>query len=102
MAVNVPCLDNTSSCPSGCKSGVSCQRRWARWQRPAAMMLALGALAGLLWLKLRIVSGLPKTAYAVPQTPAPKPKPVEEAGSVASQKDGAGHQTAAVSEPGVE
>ncbi len=64
------------------------------------MVLALGALAGLLWLKLRIVSGLPKTAYAVPQAPAARPKPVEEAGSVAGPKDGDGHQTAAVGETG--
>jgi hypothetical protein len=40
------------------------------------VVLALGGVvAGLLWLKLRIVSGLPRTAYATPELITPTPKP---------------------------
>jgi hypothetical protein len=35
-----------------------------RWP---ALALALGALALLIWLKLRVVTGVPRTAYADPK-----------------------------------
>jgi hypothetical protein len=57
--MNVPGRESPMNPPM--RAGMS------RWRRPVAMVLVAGGLAGLLWLKLRIVSGLPKTAYAVPK-----------------------------------
>jgi len=76
----------------------------AKVSRPVVMLALGGVVAGLLWLKLRIVSGLPRTAYATPETlPAPPepPKPAKPKldGESAETSVRDGHRTADVLEP---
>lgn len=73
----------------------------AKVSRPVVMLALGGVIAGLLWLKLRIVSGLPRTAYATPETlpmPPEPPKPAKPKQDETSADDVVrdGHRTADV------
>lgn len=47
-----------------------------RRARQAVFVLSAGALAGvLIWSKLRLVTDIPRSAYAVPENHAPHPEP---------------------------
>jgi hypothetical protein len=44
-------------------------------------LVAMCSFALLIWAKLRLVTGVPRTAYAVPEeSPTPKPVPDQKAG----------------------
>jgi hypothetical protein len=50
-------------------------------------LVAMCSFALLIWAKLRLVTGVPRTAYAVPEeTPTPKPKPQARPADPASQR----------------
>ena len=51
----------------------------SRFRTPVALGLCCTFAAGLfIWFKLRVVTGMPRSAYAVPEQEAPKmPKPAE-------------------------
>lgn len=57
-----------------------------RWP---ALTLALGALALLIWLKLRVVTGVPRTAYADPHEHEQKPSQSQSARAAPAHEDAA-------------
>ncbi len=50
-------------------------RRRRLW---SALMLAVSVLAALLWARLKLVTGLPRTAYADPEAPRKSEPPQEK------------------------
>jgi hypothetical protein len=63
------------------KAGNDKGKRGATW-----FLVALSTFALLIWAKLRLVTGVPRTAYAEPEQRA-KPKPDRPAGGVDSASD---------------
>ena len=53
---------------AGCKD--NCKNRGLTW-----CLVAMCSFALLIWAKLRLVTSFPRTAYAEPEKPAPKPTP---------------------------